>query len=199
MSQLQDIDREIFRLKCQREEIIRNIKSLPWYKEIICTVFGGETIDFPTDAEETVTFVLDMLPEKEKNVILLRTQEKKTLRQCGEKFGVSRERIRQIEARAYRKLRTPKISRILLKGKNEISQIEKEKRELFFSSDEYLKIIPIEDFDLSIRAYNCLKRAGLNTSKDVYDFSDRDIENLLKIRNIGMRTAKEIGEKFNIQ
>ena len=58
-----------------------------------------------------VAEVLDTLSEREKNVIILRFGLKdgrpRTLDQVGKEFGVTRERIRQIEAKALRKLRNP--------------------------------------------------------------------------------------------
>ena len=50
---------------------------------------------------------LDSLTSREKKVIEMRFYENMTMRECGAKLGVSNERIRQIEAKALRKLRHP--------------------------------------------------------------------------------------------
>ena len=66
---------------------------------------------------ETLNSVLNTLREKEKNVLRLRfgldDGQEKTLEEIGKIFGVTRERIRQIEAKAIRKLRNAKRSKIL--------------------------------------------------------------------------------------
>lgn len=51
--------------------------------------------------------VLMMLPDKERTVLVLRFFYKMTLKECGNKLGVTQERIRQKEARALRHLRHP--------------------------------------------------------------------------------------------
>lgn len=54
--------------------------------------------------------------------------------------------------------------------------------------------LTIEELDLSIRSYNCLKRAGLNTVNDICQLSADD---LLHIRNLGKRSYDEIKRKLN--
>ena len=50
---------------------------------------------------------------------------------------------------------------------------------------------PIEELELSVRSYNCLRRAGMVTVGDiVQNINTR--EDLMKIRNLGMRSADEI-------
>ena len=51
---------------------------------------------------------------------------------------------------------------------------------------------PIEEIEFSVRAYNCLKRAGINTVQDL--ISKKEIE-VTKIRNLGKKSLKEVIEK----
>ena len=51
--------------------------------------------------------------------------------------------------------------------------------------------IPIEELQLSVRAYNCLKRAQINTVADLLDYSQED---LLEIKNFGAKSAEEVIE-----
>ena len=69
--------------------------------------------------------ILELLPAREARILRLRfgltNGETHTLREIGLKIGVSRERIRQIEAQAIRRLRKPEIQQKL---RNTISQQE---------------------------------------------------------------------------
>ncbi|MEO1685260.1 MAG: DNA-directed RNA polymerase subunit alpha, partial [Cyanobacteria bacterium J06631_12] len=51
--------------------------------------------------------------------------------------------------------------------------------------------IPIEELQLSVRAYNCLKRAQINAVSDLLDYSQED---LLEIKNFGQKSAEEVVE-----
>ncbi|MBF2018585.1 MAG: DNA-directed RNA polymerase subunit alpha [Hydrococcus sp. C42_A2020_068] len=51
--------------------------------------------------------------------------------------------------------------------------------------------IPIEELQLSVRAYNCLKRAQINTVADLLEYSQED---LLEIKNFGQKSAEEVIE-----
>ena len=50
----------------------------------------------------------------------------------------------------------------------------------------------IEDLDFSVRAYNCLKRAGVHTLQDLVNKSEND---MMKIRNLGKKSLKEVLDK----
>ncbi len=60
--------------------------------------------------------------------------------------------------------------------------------------DDNYKILdmPIEDLDLSVRSYNCLKRANIQTVQELIDRTEEDMN---KIRNLGKKSLKEIKEK----
>lgn len=66
------------------------------------------------EKEEGLEEILNTLTEREKIVIQMRTIEGQTLEKCGKYLGVSRERIRQIECKALRKLRSPRRSNKLI-------------------------------------------------------------------------------------
>jgi DNA-directed RNA polymerase subunit alpha len=54
--------------------------------------------------------------------------------------------------------------------------------------------IPIEELQLSVRAYNCLKRAQINSVADLLDYSQED---LLEIKNFGQKSADEVIEALH--
>lgn len=51
---------------------------------------------------------------------------------------------------------------------------------------------PIDDLDFSVRAYNCLKRAGVNTLGDLTEKTELE---MMKIRNLGKKSLKEVMDK----
>ena len=65
------------------------------------------------------------------------------------------------------------------------------------SSDEdnQTKVLemPIEDMELSVRSYNCLKRANINTVEDLTKKSRAD---MLKVRNLGLKSIEEVIQKL---
>ena len=52
----------------------------------------------------------------------------------------------------------------------------------------------IEELDLSVRSYNCLKRAGINT---VEELSNKSEEDMMKVRNLGKKSLEEVIQKLN--
>ena len=52
-----------------------------------------------------------------------------------------------------------------------------------------IRDIPIEEMNLSVRSFNCLKRAGINTSGDLFDKTEAE---LMKVRNLGKKSLREV-------
>ena len=52
----------------------------------------------------------------------------------------------------------------------------------------------IEELDLSVRSFNCLKRAGINTVEDLINKSE---EEMMKVRNLGRKSLEEVIWKMN--
>ena len=59
------------------------------------------------------------------------------------------------------------------------------------TDDDPTSQIPIEELQLSVRAYNCLKRAQVNSVADLLDYTQED---LLEIKNFGQKSAEEVIE-----
>lgn len=72
-------------------------------------------------------------------------------------------------------------------GKTEI-MVEKEEE----SKDKILEMT-IEELDLSVRSYNCLKRAGINT---VEELTRKTEEDMMKVRNLGRKSLEEVDQKL---
>ena len=181
--------------------------------------------------------ILANLSDREADIIRLRYQKNKTLEEAANIHEIGRERVRQIEAKALRRMRKPVVQRLLLMGASgwlkdlveseanriaeeriprEVSKqiserlewarermMEREAEELALAlngePDADPKVIlaeniTVEEMELSVRSYNCLKRAGYNT---VADIIAKTYDELKIIRNLGKKSLEEIIQKVN--
>ena len=74
-------------------------------------------------------------------------------------------------------------------GQNAEIVVEKEE-----SKKEKILEMSIEDLDLSVRSYNCLKRASINT---VEDLANKTEEEMMKVRNLGRKSLDEVKYKLH--
>ena len=56
-------------------------------------------------------------------------------------------------------------------------------------------MISLDDLDLSVRTYNCLRRAGYSTVKEVRNLSQEQLNN---IRNLGTKQQEELVDKIEL-
>ena len=155
--------------------------------------------------EEAIT----QLTDREQKVLELRFVHGMTYEQCGYRFNVTRERIRQVEHKALRKLRNPRFAkhylldtldkafeidaeRARLERENMMLREKLEKHESIPKPKVEPKKIDIAYMELSVRSYNCLKRAGFNF---VDDLDGKTVSDLKKVRNLGMKSLREVVEK----
>ena len=66
-------------------------------------------------------------------------------------------------------------------------------KEVDTTSDDRILERTIEELDLSVRSYNCLKRAGINT---VYDLTEKSEAEMMKVRNLGRKSLEEVKIKL---
>lgn len=66
-------------------------------------------------------------------------------------------------------------------------------KEVDTASDNRVLERTIEELDLSVRSYNCLKRAGINT---VYDLTEKSEPEMMKVRNLGRKSLEEVKVKL---
>ena len=71
------------------------------------------------------------------------------------------------------------------------------KRRNFLKKFQHLPIhmveMSIDELELSVRSYNCLKRAGINT---VEELCNRTSEDMMKVRNLGRKSLEEVLAKL---
>ena len=66
-------------------------------------------------------------------------------------------------------------------------------KEVDTASDDRVLERTIEELDLSVRSYNCLKRACINT---VYDLTEKSEPEMMKVRNLGRKSLEEVKVKL---
>jgi DNA-directed RNA polymerase subunit alpha len=74
------------------------------------------------------------------------------------------------------------------KAKEEDYMVERESEQ-----NSQILEMQIEDLDLSVRSYNCLKRAGIHT---VDELTHKTEEDMMKVRNLGKKSLKEVKQKL---
>lgn len=174
------------------------------------------------DDDAVVAKALLTLTPREEKVINLRFGPEgtatKTLEEVGEQFAVTRERIREIESKALRKLRRPERAKILKKllkpyaetiqeavqeairqteqqaGAQQVIQIADANnpvQKLIVSSavDKELLAKRIDELEISVRSYNCLKDAAVQTVLDLVQRTERE---MLAQRAFGKKTLYEL-------
>ena len=160
-----------------------------------------EAIGFNADMTvvgERLEKMLDTLLPREKEILHIRWQNRFSCQTVAEMYNLTRTRIAQIENKALRKLRHPTRWHFIKDGVDikaekikalELAKAEKEQKMQDFQFEK----IGIEHLDFSVRAFNCLSRAGYRTLKDLLLATD---EELRKIRNAGPHTVNEVKEKI---
>ena len=73
--------------------------------------------------------------------------------------------------------------------KNTQVMVEKEE-----SKKEKVLEMSIEDLELSVRSFNCLKRAGIST---VEDLANKTEDDMMKVRNLGKKSLDEVTHKLH--
>lgn len=150
--------------------------------------------------------IKEELREKEADVIFCYYRDGKTLDEIGEKYGLTRERVRQIKAAAVRKLRNPKrVKRYILYSYEYISELQNKITELQKivlgedaedATEAEAKEPTTDALNLSVRSYNCLSRyARLKfKQKELYisQLTSMTAEEVANIRNLGKRSFMEI-------
>lgn len=142
--------------------------------------------------------LMERLTDKERAVIDMRFRRLKTLQETAESLDItSKERARQIEAKALRKLSHKRTANLIIFGVRSLTSMAaarvkqaqdkksvKEIAQRFSSPYE----IPIEELGMSNYITGCLKRRDVNTSGDLIRFET--VDELREIRGLGEKNSR---------
>lgn len=194
-------EKEIKDIK-QSESVIPNViltkkakKTYPY--NLLAKMFGPEGVT--TDFSVTKELISDLdqmlnqyLTEPEAYVLRLRYINELKLEDIANLREVTRERIRQIEAKALRRLRhvvytqSLSLSKQISNKKNEIKSLESQIKQIRENMDGIIPDPadkPIEELPLSVREFNGLKRSGINNVHDILE----------AINNIKIMSIRQLG------
>lgn len=193
-------------------------KHFPYpYNLLAC--MGDMPKELDADRMHGLTHALSTLTEREQQLIQQYYEDGLTLEDCGKLHHVTRERIREILAKAVRKLCHPSRRRYITDGYAIASgELEREYRGRLDAEYARLRAIydakiaelqaaidnpvlppppvnpALEDMELSVRSYNVLKRARKDTLDDVAAMT---VDELTHVRNLGRKSLQEIIEKVH--
>ena len=169
--------------------------TLTYPDNLLYDIFGGEwEYPRPADFDGSLEYVLHSLTERERRVMDFRYKDGLTFEAIGKRECVTRERARQIHAKSFRKLRHPGRLNYLKYGVSGVIARQTESaREAALASlpkpDIKSEDITLEELELSVRSYNCLKHAGMNTLRDLAEMT---FDELCLVRNLGKKSIDEI-------
>lgn len=200
------------------------------YSKFMHTVFPnmGDLLPLTGQRNALISTAITQIDPRERDVLIWRyglssndpsDPTEKTLEAIGKKLTLSRERVRQIEAKGIRRLRKIFENRGYLFFVPDLEihaeNLEKKNKELEIRLNEIknfakeIEIViqrvlddrpsnqrseeifqtPIDSLVLSVRTYNCLKNAKITTICDLIQITEAE---LLKIRNFGRKNLNEI-------
>ena len=127
--------------------------------------------------------------ERERQILRWRYFEepRKTYQECGTLVSVTRERIRQIEAKAIRRLRAASLRFRRLYGVCETALPHRHE------DNRTIPELPVRELELSLRAMHCLDNEKIRTIGELCRRSPRD---LLRVRNFGKKSLREVIERL---
>lgn len=164
---------------------------------------------------------VEQLGGREGRIIKLRYYNGMTLEQAAASEGITRERVRQLESRALRRLRHPRVFKTWqLTDPDKLEQIrqeqdrlrlanislreqlmqktqdEQERKEIMKTVRQQAgeKNIRIEEMHFSFRTYNCLRRGGIGTLAEI---AAKTPDEIMQIRGLGRRSFDEIRDKLD--
>lgn len=180
----------------------------------IIEILGLDLTSCVNEIENRLIWLFEntIFTEREQFIFWHRFKNYETLEDISKELDITRERVRQIETKILKKLK--RFSNYLELGEysNKLELAKKEYKEYvenlkqkwtYESAKQFVEqyesenkpyknvstSLEIEDLDLSIRSWNCLKRAGVDEIWQLLQISEEDLS---RIRNMGKKSVNEI-------
>lgn len=188
----------------------------PWPYNLVDAIFMQPVeLAMDGDREKGLEKALSTLTEREQAVLRLRFEEARTLEEVGTIIGVHKERARQIEAKAIRRLRHPARRQFIeygAEGKQMLDNLKEREAEVTQrennvavreqevatalqamnkpqAENDIPKDVSIRTLDLSVRSFNCLIRADIVTVAKLA--AKAEDGSLIHVRNFGIHCLQE--------
>lgn len=157
-----------------------------------------ELTEITDDMADGLAYTISVLGERREAILRMYYEESKNTREIAEHFGVSSSAICSMKRNAVMRLRRPDAMCYItygLKGFEERNQRLRLEKEVKKNSELYQQVMGMrfEELDLSVRSFNCLRRAGFVTIGDIVDLTEDEI---VGIKNLGWKQYDEIGRKL---
>lgn len=183
---------------------------------LVMDVLHEENGNFPADIDGTVDYVISRFDDRVQRIIVGRYKEGKSHEQLGNEFGVTRERIRQIETMALRRMRHPKCRDLLSMGIAEyiaqirISAAESSANKQISAATEVIKIVADrlskitgdDEFTVMFTKQEIESRKNLELYDIGLSMRSRNVLYRAGIKTVGdildygdLRTIKNMGER----
>lgn len=180
--------------------------QIPWREKLTQDAIGYKIEDKPVDFDDTVDWFVSRLTGRDQIVVKKRAEGEK-LRIIASFIGLTTERTRQIYNKSLEKLCRLGFEETVKVGLKATTDQKEEKersiREKYKSDVDLLRQFDMKNFEISTRAYNCIRRNEIETAGDLYEFFSNG--KIKTFRNLGAKTEKEllgvlipICKKYNI-
>ena len=157
-----------------------------------------EPAELTDDMADGLAYAIAAVGERREAILRMYYAEGKGAREIADYFGVTTSAIYALKRNAVMRLRRHDAICYITYGKKGFEEREQSLRlekEVKKNSEHYQQVMGVrfEELDLSVRSFNCLRRAGYVTIGDIVDLTEEEI---IHIKNISWKQYDEIGRKL---
>ena len=157
-----------------------------------------EPAELTDDMADGLAYAIAALGARREAIFRMYYAEGKGAREIADYFGVTTSAIYALKRNAVMRLRRNDAICYITYGKKGFEEREQRLRlekEIKKNSEQYQQVMGVrfEELDLSVRSFNCLRRAGYVTIGDIVDLTEEEI---IHIKNISWKQYDEIGRKL---
>ncbi len=157
-----------------------------------------EPAELTDDMADGLSYAIAALGARREAILRMYYAEGKGAREIADYFGVTTSAIYTLKRNAVMRLRRHDAICYITYGKKGFEEREQRLRlekEVKNNSEQYQQVMGVrfEELDLSVRSFNCLRRAGYVTIGDIVDLTEEEI---IHIKNISWKQYDEIGRKL---